>query len=68
MTDMRTQPDLRSARGRRGRQAARGLALALALALALGAVSACGKKGSPEPPDEDRKNEYPRTYPDPSTY
>jgi len=33
--------------------------IALALALAL---TACGKKGSPEPP-EDEKLTYPRTYP-----
>jgi predicted small lipoprotein YifL len=35
------------------------LLIALALALAL---TACGKKGPPEPP-EDEKVTYPRTYP-----
>ena len=35
----------------------------LAFALAL---SACGKKGSPEPP-EGKKDQFPRQYPDPST-
>jgi len=35
--------------------------LLIALALAL-AVTACGKKGPPQPP-EDEKVTYPRTYP-----
>jgi predicted small lipoprotein YifL len=35
------------------------------LALAFGAVLAgCGKKGSPQPP-EDTENTYPRSYPAP---
>ena len=39
------------------------LVTAIALALAL---SACGKKGAPEPPDPET-DKYPRQYPDPSS-
>jgi predicted small lipoprotein YifL len=39
--------------------------LAAVLALTFG-LSACGKKGDPEPPD-GTKDEFPRQYPDPST-
>lgn len=42
------------------------LALVLAVAL-MGMLSACGKRGAPEPPP-GQKNEYPRNYPNPSTY
>lgn len=42
------------------------LALALATAL-MGTLSACGKRGAPEPLP-GQKDEYPRNYPDPSTY
>jgi predicted small lipoprotein YifL len=42
------------------------LALVLAAAL-MGTLSACGKRGAPEPPP-GQKNEYPRNYPNPSTY
>jgi predicted small lipoprotein YifL len=37
--------------------------LIVALALSL---SACGKKGPPEPPDP-QNDKFPRQYPDPST-
>jgi hypothetical protein len=44
------------------------LSLALAAALALApALSACGKRGKPEPPPE-ADGTYPHTYPAPSTY
>ena len=36
--------------------------LLIALSLALPAVSACGRKGPPEPPEGST---YPRQYPDP---
>jgi predicted small lipoprotein YifL len=38
------------------------LALTLSLPLA-----ACGKRGAPVPP-EDEKSHYPRTYPSPASY
>jgi predicted small lipoprotein YifL len=41
------------------RRRSRSVLIALALAMAL---TACGKKGPPEPP-EDEKVTYPRTYP-----
>jgi predicted small lipoprotein YifL len=42
------------------------LALAFATVL-LGTLVACGKRGAPQSPP-GQKNEYPRVYPDPSTY
>lgn len=43
--------------------------VAAAVALCLGlAVSACGKRGDPEPPPGVKKSEYPRPYPDPKSY
>jgi len=41
------------------------LSLAIVVALAL-VLSACGKRGDPEPPD-GKTDEYPRQYPDPSS-
>jgi len=47
---------------------ARMLAAAL-MALCLGsALSACGKRGDPEPPPGAKKSDYPRPYPDPKSY
>jgi hypothetical protein len=41
------------------------LSLSIAAVLAL-TVSACGKRGDPEPPDGEA-DRYPRQYPDPSS-
>jgi predicted small lipoprotein YifL len=37
------------------------LAAACILALVVGPIAGCGKRGDPEPPDEN--SEFPRTYP-----
>jgi len=42
---------------------ARLMATALGLMLLCGALSACGKKGPPEPPGPPDKITYPRMYP-----
>lgn len=41
-------------------------ALLLAITLA-SALTACGKRGDPEPPP-DEKDKFPQTYPDPKSY
>ena len=39
------------------------------MALYLGAsLSACGKRGNPEPPPGAEKSDYPRHYPAPNSY
>jgi hypothetical protein len=55
---------MRRMESRRGRPYGARLALVI-VALAL-SLSACGKKGPPEPPDPQSDN-FPRQYPDPST-
>lgn len=42
-------------------------AVTVALCLGVG-LSACGKRGDPEPPPGVKKSEYPRPYPDPKSY
>ena len=40
-----------------------------AVALVIGlSLSACGKRGNPEPPPGAKGSEYPRQYPDPRSY
>jgi predicted small lipoprotein YifL len=39
------------------------------MALYLGsALSACGKRGDPEPPPGAKERDFPRPYPDPKSY
>jgi predicted small lipoprotein YifL len=55
-------------RATKGTRWARVIAAAL-MALSLGtSLSACGKRGDPEPPPGAKKSDYPRPYPDPKSY
>ncbi len=52
------------------RRMARMLVTALVAAGLSVSVSACGKKGPPEPPPDKtgKKSDFPRPYPDPKSY
>ncbi len=56
-------PNQRAAR--RGRRLYSALLVLMIAALAV-SLSACGKKGAPEPP-EGKTDQFPRQYPDPSS-
>ena len=52
----------------KGTRWARMIAVAV-IALCIGSsLSACGKRGDPEPPPGAKKGDYPRPYPDPKSY
>jgi predicted small lipoprotein YifL len=51
---------------RKARRRVRWLAAVLIIALALPALTACGKRGQPEPPP-GQKSTYPGTYPNPNS-